>query len=66
MRSLFNAKEKELSVAVAKVDQLTKQLEEVRKGRLNGVGMGIQPSAAAIELDKLRRELLVSTLGSVR
>ena len=34
IRNLFNEKEKELSVAVKKVDDLTHQLEELRSGRL--------------------------------
>lgn len=56
IRALFNEKEKELTMAVAKVDELTKQLEDVQNGRGNS-----QPSApASMELDKLRAELLVS------
>ncbi|XP_017768297.1 PREDICTED: apoptosis-stimulating of p53 protein 2 isoform X3 [Nicrophorus vespilloides] len=54
IRALFNEKEKELSLAVAKVDELTKQLEELRRGRSNRD----QPPASALELDKLRRELM--------
>ena len=34
IRNLFNEKEKELSVAVKRVDDLTHQLEELRSGRL--------------------------------
>ncbi|XP_073946165.1 ankyrin-repeat, SH3-domain, and Proline-rich-region containing Protein isoform X3 [Choristoneura fumiferana] len=52
IRALFNEKEKELSVAVAKVEELTRQLEELRRGRAQPV----PPSAH--ELDKLRRELM--------
>ncbi|XP_045499830.1 apoptosis-stimulating of p53 protein 1 isoform X2 [Colias croceus] len=52
IRALFNEKEKELSVAVAKVEELTRQLEELRRGR-------VQPTPpSAHELDKLRRELM--------
>ncbi|XP_047997919.1 apoptosis-stimulating of p53 protein 1 isoform X4 [Leguminivora glycinivorella] len=52
IRALFNEKEKELSVAVAKVEELTRQLEELRRGRA-------QPAPpSAHELDKLRRELM--------
>nr|XP_049700373.1 apoptosis-stimulating of p53 protein 1 isoform X3 [Helicoverpa armigera] len=55
IRALFNEKEKELSVAVAKVEELTRQLEELRRGR-------VQPAPpSAHELDKLRRELMVSS-----
>ncbi|KAI4501055.1 hypothetical protein M0802_003858 [Mischocyttarus mexicanus] len=39
IRALFNEKEKELSLAVAKVEELTRQLEELR-GRQNGGGTG--------------------------
>lgn len=65
IRALFNEKEKELSLAVAKVEELTRQLEELRRGRQagggggGGVGTAQQHSAAALELDKLRRELMV-------
>ncbi|XP_062529648.1 apoptosis-stimulating of p53 protein 1 isoform X11 [Bombyx mori] len=52
IRALFNEKEKELSLAVAKVEELTRQLEELRRGR-------VQPAPpSAHELDKLRRELM--------
>nr|XP_018895668.1 PREDICTED: apoptosis-stimulating of p53 protein 1 isoform X2 [Bemisia tabaci] len=55
IRALFNEKEKELSMAVAKVEELTLQLEDLKKGRGT---IPSPPSAAAIELDKLRRELM--------
>ncbi|CAH1720828.1 unnamed protein product [Aphis gossypii] len=54
IRALFNEKEKELTMAVAKVDELTRQLEDVHKGR----GHAQPTSPASIELDKLRAELL--------
>lgn len=60
IRALFNEKEKELSVAVAKVEELTRQLEELRRGR-NGSARETTPSAAAQELEKLRRELMVNS-----
>lgn len=56
IRALFNEKEKELTMAVAKVDELTRQLEDVQKGR----GHTQPTSPASMELDKLRSELLVS------
>ncbi|KOB67764.1 Apoptosis stimulating of P53, partial [Operophtera brumata] len=60
IRALFNEKEKELSVAVAKVDELTRQLEELRRGR-------VQPAPpSAHELDKLRRELMNGRLSAQR
>lgn len=80
IRALFNEKEKELSVAVAKVEELTRQLEELR-GRQNAVsagagggstgslgggltsatGNGHLVTPASAELEKLRRELMVSS-----
>ena len=35
IRMVFNEKEKELAMAVTKVDQLTTQLEELKSGKLN-------------------------------
>jgi hypothetical protein len=68
IRALFSEKEKELSLAVAKVEALTRQLEELRKDRrglniLNNNG-NVHPasSPAARELEKLRRELMVFIL----
>lgn len=59
IRALFSEKEKELSSAVAKVDSLTRQLEEIRRGKTNGFSSANTNSPAAIELEKLRRELMV-------
>jgi apoptosis-stimulating of p53 protein 1 len=61
IRALFNEKEKELSLAVAKVEELTRQLEELKRGRGASAREQQQqaPSPAALELDKLRRELMV-------
>ncbi|XP_059086191.1 apoptosis-stimulating of p53 protein 2-like isoform X2 [Tigriopus californicus] len=52
IRSLFGEKEKELTVAVRKVDELTHQLEDLRSGRVNN----IYPPQV-MELERLRREL---------
>ncbi|XP_014242519.1 apoptosis-stimulating of p53 protein 1 isoform X4 [Cimex lectularius] len=54
IRALFNEKEKELTVAVAKVEELTRQLEDVRRGKQ------AQPPSNPVtqELDRLRRELM--------
>lgn len=77
IRALFSEKEKELSLAVAKVEALTRQLEDLRKdrrgplnlitgagqkgnGAANGTNNGAVNSPSAKELDKLRRELMVS------
>ncbi|XP_055857612.1 apoptosis-stimulating of p53 protein 2 isoform X2 [Episyrphus balteatus] len=68
IRALFSEKEKELSLAVAKVEALTRQLEDLRRDRrgpLNLIpGNGAcnvpqpLPTQAARELEKLRRELM--------
>ncbi|XP_018318165.1 putative uncharacterized protein DDB_G0271606 isoform X3 [Mycetomoellerius zeteki] len=74
IRALFNEKEKELSLAVAKVEELTRQLEELRGrqnapagsgsagsigGSLTGTtGNGHLVTPASAELEKLRRELM--------
>ena len=64
IKSLFNEKEKELSVAVVKVEDLTKQLEELRKGRLNGLnGTNNAQTSSMVELEKLRKELTVSSVS---
>ncbi len=61
IKALFNEKEKELSVAVAKVDELSKQLDQLRNGRLNGSNTeNKMTTPAMLELDKLRRELMVN------
>ncbi|EAA12019.5 AGAP012439-PA [Anopheles gambiae str. PEST] len=70
IRALFSEKEKELTLAVAKVEALTRQLEELRRDR-RGVGNGTNgisyslnsnphnnnATPAAKELEKLRLEL---------
>jgi len=77
IRALFNEKEKELSLAVAKVEELTRQLEELR-GRQNAPAGGGSAGSiggsltgatsnghlvtpASAELEKLRRELMVNS-----
>ncbi|KAK4292194.1 hypothetical protein Pmani_035020 [Petrolisthes manimaculis] len=60
MRHLFSEKEKELVVAVSKVEELTRQLEELRHGRspLLSSNNNNNNQHHHNELDKLRRELL--------
>lgn len=68
IRALFSEKEKELTLAVAKVEALTRQLEDLRRNRRGGIGShgftthntnnGVI-SPAAKELEKLRLELQV-------
>uniref|UniRef100_A0A182KBN7 SH3 domain-containing protein n=1 Tax=Anopheles christyi TaxID=43041 RepID=A0A182KBN7_9DIPT len=70
IRALFSEKEKELTLAVAKVEALTRQLEELRRDRrgigngtnsisynLNSNSLSNNASPAAKELEKLRLEL---------
>ncbi|KAJ7991087.1 hypothetical protein DPEC_G00293600 [Dallia pectoralis] len=58
---LFQEKQAELQSAVLKVDQLTQQLDDLRRGRLNGLQPlgGPLTGTAALELRKLYQELQV-------
>lgn len=58
---LFQEKQAELQAAVLRVDQLSQQLEELRRGRLNGLqGLGGHVTGtAALELRKLYQELQI-------
>ena len=59
---LFQEKQAELQSAVLRVEQLSLQLEDLRRGKLNGIqtGLGGQVTgAAALELRKLYQELQV-------
>ncbi|XP_064621529.1 apoptosis-stimulating of p53 protein 2-like isoform X3 [Lineus longissimus] len=58
IKVLFNEKEKELSIAVAKVEELTKQLDEVKRGN-NHAGDGKHKSSGDAELEKLKKELMI-------
>uniref|UniRef100_A0A673XJE1 Protein phosphatase 1, regulatory subunit 13Ba n=1 Tax=Salmo trutta TaxID=8032 RepID=A0A673XJE1_SALTR len=57
----FQEKQAELQSAVVKVDQLTQQLEDLRRGRLNGLQPlgGPLTGTASLELRKLYQELQV-------
>uniref|UniRef100_A0A671QMK6 Protein phosphatase 1, regulatory subunit 13Ba n=1 Tax=Sinocyclocheilus anshuiensis TaxID=1608454 RepID=A0A671QMK6_9TELE len=59
--SLFQEKQAELQSAMLKVDQLTQQLDDLRRGRLNGLRSlgGPVTSNAALELRKLYQELQI-------
>ncbi|XP_058131251.1 apoptosis-stimulating of p53 protein 2 isoform X1 [Dasypus novemcinctus] len=54
MNSLFQQKQKELVLAVSKVEELTRQLEMLKNGRIEGHHDG---QSAVAELDRLYREL---------
>ena len=58
IKSLFNEKEKELAMAVAKVEEMTRQLEDIRSGRVK-TNTNNQSPAAMAELEKLKKELMV-------
>lgn len=59
IRALFSEKEKELSLAVAKVEALTKQLEELRRDRrgplnlISTAGAALNPTNAAATVNSL-------------
>ncbi|XP_061602275.1 protein phosphatase 1, regulatory subunit 13Bb isoform X1 [Cololabis saira] len=60
--SLFQEKQAELQSAVLRVEQLSLQLEDLRRGKLNGIqtSLGGQvTNAAALELRKLYQELQI-------
>ena len=61
VKAVFNEKEKELAMAVARVDRLNRQLQELRNGNNNtgGGALDNKQAAVAAELEKLRKELLV-------
>lgn len=55
----YKEKERELSVAMSKIEALSRQLDELRKGNISN-SYNIKGYKNSIELDKLRQELLVS------
>ncbi|KAJ8269967.1 hypothetical protein GJAV_G00108780 [Gymnothorax javanicus] len=57
INSVFQEKQQELQVAMLKVDQLTQQLDELRRGKLTLAGQ--LTSTAALELRKLYQELQI-------
>ena len=62
MSGLFQEKQSELQTAVLRVEQLSLQLEDLRRGKLNGLqtALGGQVTGtAALELRKLYQELQV-------
>ncbi|NXI36639.1 ASPP2 protein, partial [Galbula dea] len=54
MNSLFQQKQRELVLAVAKVEELTRQLEMLKNGRIDGYH---DNQSAVAELDRLYKEL---------
>ena len=64
IKALFNEKEKELSLAVAKVEDLTRQLDDVRSGR-NANDVSSVSATTSVELEKLRNEIAVSERADI-
>lgn len=58
MNSLFQQKQRELVLAVSKVEELTRQLEMLKNGRIDGHH---DSQSAVAELDRLYKELQVCT-----
>lgn len=56
MNSLFQQKQRELVLAVSKVEELSRQLEMLKNGRMDGRH---DSRSAAAELDRLYKELQV-------
>ncbi|XP_078262608.1 protein phosphatase 1, regulatory subunit 13Bb isoform X2 [Rhinoraja longicauda] len=61
INTMFHEKQRELQSAVLKVDQLTQQLDDLRKGKTNGLHSynGQVPGPTALELKKLYQELQI-------
>lgn len=59
LKLLFKEKERELSVALNKIETLTRQLDEIKKGNITN-SYSIAGYKHSFELDNLRQELLVS------
>lgn len=77
IRDIFNEKEKELSVAMAKVDALSRQLDELKDGNIlnsyninttttSNNGLVANGSKFNVELEKLKQELLVSLIKMIK
>ncbi|KAG8514464.1 Apoptosis-stimulating of p53 protein 1, partial [Galemys pyrenaicus] len=59
--AMFQEKQQEVQTAILRVDQLSQQLEDLKKGRLNGLqaGGGKLTGPAALELKRLYQELQI-------
>lgn len=60
MNSLFQQKQRELVVAVSKVEELSRQLEMLKNGKMDALH---DNQSAVAELDRLYRELQVWNLN---
>lgn len=61
MNSLFQQKQRELVVAVSKVEELSRQLEMLKNGKMDALH---DNQSAVAELDRLYRELQVWILNT--
>ena len=61
IKIMFKEKERELTVALSKIDALTRQLDELKKGNTAN-SYNINGYKHGTELEKLRQELLVSII----
>lgn len=63
--AMFQEKKQEVQTAILRVDQLSQQLEDLKKGKLNGFQSynGKLTGPAAVELKRLYQELQVTHLG---
>lgn len=59
MNSLFQQKQRELVVAVSKVEELSRQLEMLKNGKMDALH---DNQSSVAELDRLYRELQVRSL----
>lgn len=76
IKILYREKERELTVAMSKIDALTRQLEELKRGNCrnsyslltnsnnNNNNNRASQQTQGLELEKLRQELLVSSGGT--
>lgn len=60
--AMFQEKKQEVQTAILRVDQLSQQLEDLKKGKLNGFQSynGKLTGPAAVELKRLYQELQVT------
>lgn len=63
--AMFQEKKQEVQTAILRVDQLSQQLEDLKKGKLNGFQPynGKLTGPAAVELKRLYQELQVTPLS---
>lgn len=60
MSQLFQQKQRELLLALARVEELSQQLEALRSSRLEAAPLSCRHSTSTAELERLYQELQVS------